>query len=433
MNCVVISPGMYTYGSMLIAGVISDAGHHVSLRKELTADSSDVVFLSLFSTQHLTDDNIRSFITRHRGRGGKCFVGGPVSAYPEMVLGELDCDAVVTGEGEDTVREILAGFHTGMEGTASRSNDDIIMTPRQPPASISHPVPFIPEDIGNENIRGASAYIETHRGCIGACTFCQVPRFFGREIRSREIDEILNEVRAFRDKGAKKLSISGGTGSLFQYSNGMINEGAFIELLEGMADIMGPKNISSPDIRVDCISDDILEAIEQYTIGWIFFGLESGSDRILQLMGKGADVGKAKEAIIECRNHNLKIAGSFIVGHPLETTDDFEDTKDFITENPLDDVFISIAEPIPKTPLADLVLKTDMQKNPTFRAHEGEYRSLNLRESEARAFDLMMHADLYKPGVHVVTDDIFTLYLNEVKKDGEIIRSLTELLFRYYS
>lgn len=433
MNCVVISPNMYTYGSMLIAGIISDAGFNVRLKKTLEADRDDIVFLSLFSTQHLIDPEIRSFVSKHRGNGGRCYVGGPVSAYPEMVLGELDCDAVVVGEGEETVLDILTGFRPGMEGTASRSNDDIVTIPRKPPESISHPLPFIPDDIGEQDIRGASAYIETHRGCIGACTFCQVPRFFGREIRSREIDEILEEVRAFRDKGARRLSISGGTGSLYQYSNGRINEDAFIGLLEGMAEIMGPKNISSPDIRVDCISDDILEAIGKYTIGWVFFGLESGSDRILKAMGKGADAGKAEKAIQECRNNGLKVAGSFIVGHPLENVEDFEDTKDFISDNPLDDVFISIAEPIPKTPLADLVLRTGMEKNPTFQMHEGEYRSLSLRESEARAFDLMMHADMFKPGIHVVTDEIFTLYLNEVKKDGETIRTLTELLFRYYS
>ncbi|WP_245618626.1 hypothetical protein [Methanogenium cariaci] len=38
---------------------------------------------------------------------------------------------------------------------------------------------------------------------------------------------------------------------------------------------------------MDCISDTVLDAIRDYTIGWVFFGLESGSDRVLRLMGKG--------------------------------------------------------------------------------------------------------------------------------------------------
>jgi B12-binding domain/radical SAM domain protein len=432
MDITIVSPGLYTYGAMLIGGILRDAGHQVTLTRTPQADEDSLLLLSLFSTQHLMDETIRTLIRRHRGQGGICYVGGPVSACPEMVLGELEPDAVVIGEGEETILRLVAsGPSRDLPGIAYREGAAIISTPAVPQALLTHPIPLIPDNIGDQSIRGANAYIETHRGCVGGCTFCQVPRFFGRSIRSRTIEEILTEVRAFKEKGAKRLSISGGTGSLYGYRDGRLNPDAFIELLRGRAEVMGARNVSSPDIRVDCITDEILEAIRNYTIGWVFFGIESGSDRTLRSMGKGATRRQVIDAVERCRQHGLKVAGSFIVGYPGETGKDYEQTKDLIASLCLDDVFVSSAEPIPGTPLADLVLRTPRDKNPAYMPHTGEYVSLNLSESEARCFDLMMHADMHKPQMRLITDEIFNSYLLEARKQGVDIRAVTELLFRY--
>ena len=432
MKVFVISPGMYTYGAMVIAGIVRDAGHEVTLTRRLEAAPEETVFLSLYSTQNLMDEGIRSFISEYQKTGGRVYVGGPVSAVPEMVLGELAPDAVICGEGEEGALALLRdGVSETVPGIAFMGPTGIVFSGPAQPCPVSRPLPFIPSDIAMQDVRGAAAYIETQRGCIGACTFCQVPRFFGREIRSRPLDEILTEVQAFKDAGARRLSVSGGTGSLYGYADGKLNDDAFAELLQGMAGIMGPKNVSSPDIRVDCISDTVLDAIRDYTIGWVFFGLESGSDRVLRLMGKGATAAQAGRAIEACRTHGLHVAGSFIVGYPTETAAEYEETKDFIAQYALDDVFISIAEPIPGTPLADLAMRTPEAEHPAFAAHTGEYQSLHLTEAEARSFDLRMHADMFKPGLNVVTDQIFNAYLAEVRKDGETVRRVTNLLRKY--
>ncbi len=298
MHIAIVSPDLYTYGAMLIGGVLRAAGHDVSISRETRLPPADVLLLSLYSTQHLRSPAIRTLVREQRARGGVVYVGGPVSAYPEMVLGELEPDAVVVGEGEETVLRLVdAGPSADLPGIAYRDGDGVRVTALAAPASLERPLPLIPADIGGQSIRGATAYIETHRGCIGGCTFCQVPRFFGRTVRSRSIDAIIEEVTAFKERGAKRLSISGGTGSLYGSRDGGMNPDAFIELLRRMAEVMGPQNISSPDIRVDCITDEVLEAIRRYTIGWVFFGLESGSDRVLKLMGKGAKVRQVEDAV----------------------------------------------------------------------------------------------------------------------------------------
>lgn len=432
MEITILSPGIYTYGAMLIGGVLRDAGHRVALTRTPAAPGDSVLLMSLFSTQHLLDPTIRDLIRAHRERGGTVYVGGPVSAAPEMVLGELAPDAVVVGEGEETVvRLVEEGVSPGLLGIAYLDAGRPVVTPPAPPAPIDRPLPLIPDDIGSQSIRGASAYIETHRGCIGGCTFCQVPRFFGRAVRSRPLENIIEEVKAFAAHGATRLSVSGGTGSLYGSTNGEMNPDAFIALLRSMAEVMGPRNVSSPDIRVDCITDEVLDAIRRYTIGWVFFGIESGSDRVLRMMGKGATVRQVEEAVERCREHDLRVAGSFIVGYPGETERDYEATRDLIARLSLDDVFVSSAEPIPGTPLADLAARTPRDKNPAFIPHTGEYRPLGLTESEARYFDLMMHADLFRPQLRLVTDEIYNTYLAEARKQGQDIRAATELILRY--
>ncbi|MDD4163571.1 MAG: B12-binding domain-containing radical SAM protein, partial [Methanothrix sp.] len=176
----IVSPGTYTYGSLVLGGVLRDRGHDIKITNKLQSRGGTVL-LSLFSTLQLLDPKIRQFVAAKEN----VYVGGPVGLCPEMVLGELDARAVVTGEGEDVVAELVERGPEGLPGVAYRHNGEIIKSPPQPVRSLDHALPLIPDDLCRQNVRGANVYIETHRGCLGNCSFCQVPRFFGRSIRSR--------------------------------------------------------------------------------------------------------------------------------------------------------------------------------------------------------------------------------------------------------
>ncbi|HOJ97155.1 MAG TPA: methyl-coenzyme M reductase glutamine C-methyltransferase [Methanospirillum sp.] len=427
------APGLYTYGAMRIGGIIRDAGFHPHITRDISQLHGDQVFMSLYSTLHLLDPAIKEVVKRIQQKGGECIIGGPVSSGPEMVLGELHPDLVVCGEGEEAVRCILhRADRVDCPNCAYIEDGRIIKTEQKRNQDLSFPLPLIPDDIGAQDIRGAQTYIETHRGCFGRCGFCQVPRVFGRRIRSRELDEILKEVRAFQKKGVRRLALIGGTGSLYRSKDGEVNSDAFISLLEGISSIMGPRNVSCPDIRADCLTDEVLEAVRAYTIGWIFFGIESGSEKMLGLMQKGIPVDTVRDAVEQCRQHGVKPAGSFITGYPGEEEEDFQATKDLMEELSLDDVFISLAEPIPSTPLADLVCEQDPASDLVSIPHQGEYSGLHLTEAEARAFDLMLHADICRPVPRMTQDVRYQAYLHDVRKQGSDIRKVTRLLRTYY-
>jgi len=428
----VFSPDIYTYGAMIIGGIIKNAGYDVAITKKVIQVAGNFIFISLYSTQHLLSPEIKTLVHDLKDSGSTVIIGGAVSAHPDMVLGELEPDIVVTGEGEETVLKILNGEKwESIPNCAYREDNKIIKTRQERVTDISRPLPLIPDDIGMQDIRGAQTYIETHRGCFGRCGFCQVPLIFGRQIRSRNLEEILYEAELFHQKGVRRIALIGGTGSLYLAKDKVLNEDAFISLLKGLAGIFGPKNVSSPDIRADCITDKILDTVRTFSVGWIFFGIESGSSRVLDLMQKGIYPETIRKAVEKCRMHGVRIAGSFITGYPGETWEDHELTKDLIEEISPDDLFISSAEPIPSTPLADLVLKTPDSENPTFIPHAGEYQALHLSEAEARAFDLMLHADNCRLIPRLTTEELYQTYLTEARKQGEDIKRVTYLLQKY--
>ncbi len=416
---------------MLVGGILKEKYKVHLIRKpdNILFLKSDVIIFSLYSTLHIIDNKIRELINfiKRANKKAKLYVAGCISTYPEIILNELNVDGVIIGEGEITTPRILEGDE---EGLAYREGDNIIVNyPKEKP-SLDHPLPLIPKDIGEQNIRGANVYIETHRGCLGNCTFCQVPKFFGKEIRSRDVELVVEEVKEFKKRGAKRIAISGGTGSLYNFKKS-VNREKFYELLEKLSSIVGKSNLSVPDMRVDYVDEAILEAIKNYTIGWVFYGIESGSDKVLRDMKKGVNTKKIMDAIKLAKDLNVKVAGSFIVGYPTETEKDYLLTKDFIVDAELDDLFVSIAEPIPTTELCSLVLKIPKEENPTFKRHEGIYRRLNLTESEARCFDLLIHGEMWKTKPRPLTKELYSLFLNEAKSQGRDIKKITELIFKY--
>ncbi|MBP7068781.1 MAG: TIGR04014 family B12-binding domain/radical SAM domain-containing protein [Methanothrix sp.] len=421
----IVSPGTYTYGSLVLGGVLRDRGHDIKITRKLESRGESVL-LSLFSTLQLLDPKIRDFVAE---RGNVC-VGGPVSLCPEMVLGELNPKAVVSGEGEDIVAPLVENGPEGLAGVAYRHQGEIIKSPPEPVSSLDHILPLIPDDLGQQNVRGANVYIETHRGCLGSCTFCQVPRFFGRSIRSRSIENIVDEVKEMKRLGVKRVAISGGTGSLFGYRN-KINREAFVEMIRSLSQILGKRNLSVPDMRVDLVDETVLEAVRDYTIGWVFFGLESGSDRILRAMRKGVTVEDNLRAVELAKSLGVKVGGSFIVGYPGETREDFEETMSFVEESMLDDVFVSIAEPIPGTPLSAQVLDMPKDVLALYQEHQGEYQALRLSEAEARCFELMLQGESSKPIPRALSQDLYNAYLDESRSQGRDIKRVIELLEKY--
>lgn len=435
---------IYSYGAMVIAGVLENAGHNVNLTRKYSAEEakgSDIVGLSLSSTLHLVGETVDLINTLKTQQNPFIVVGGPVSIVPELVFNCLPkVDAVVVGEGEETIRELIEALRSkraldSISGLAFREGSKIKQTERRSPYVIENsPIPKIPADIGSQSIRGANVYFETHRGCLANCAFCLIPKFFGQHpIRSKTIPQIKREVRAFSLKGARRIAIGSGNIALYGKGDQQINEEKVEQMLATVSSVVTPINFAAPDLRVDMIPDRILRAVRKYTYGLIIFGMESGSDQVLKLMRKGITVQKIEEAIERCESIGLAVAGAFITGYPGESEENYLETKDFIESHALNDYTISLPEPIPGTMLATEVIKLPEKKNPVFIPDDTKLgQKYGFSVAERRCFELYLAAATARKVPIYLTDQLMQEFIRVAKQQGEEIRHITRLLKQFH-
>lgn len=397
LQACVVTPRIYTYGALLVAGILNSLNIHTvysKLESNGIPSTAEIICLSLHSTTDILECR-ESLSEICRRKKALVIVGGSAAFAPEIVFKHMpNADVIVLGEAENALPEIINSYREGssfgdIEGVAVQHKGNVIRARKSKPADMNRPLPLIPSDLHLQDIRGANIYIETHRGCTGDCTFCLVPTMFGHKIRSRPLDEILREVRVFKQKGADKIAISGGSVSLYGSDGNSVNEAEFTNLLKNISKIVGKGNLTSSDLRIDLITSKVLEAVKEYTSGYVSFGLESGSSKLLSAMRKGFNPDDIREGVALTKKMGLKIIGSFIAGYPGETVDDFKATCEIIKDLDLFDYAINIAEPIPGTLLWELMDSPRAHDNPLYRrADEAIDGVRNLSVAEYRALYL---------------------------------------------
>ncbi|MHA1263643.1 MAG: methyl-coenzyme M reductase glutamine C-methyltransferase [Candidatus Helarchaeota archaeon] len=432
--------GIYAYGAMVIAGILENAGYTVRLTKNYTVEgaaNSEIIGFSLSSTLHLVGATADLVQKLKRRKNPFIMVGGPISLTPELVFSCLpQVDAVIVGEGEETVRELVEAVRfkrdlDSIAGIAFKSGEKVKITePRAPYNLENAPIPKIPPEISEQSVRGANAYFETHRGCLAGCAFCLIPKLFGqRHIRSKTIPQIRREVRAFVMKGAVRLAISSGNIALYGMKDHQISEDKVERMLATVSSIITPMNFAAPDLRVDMIPDRVLQAVRDYTYGLVIFGMESGSDSVLKLMKKGITVQKIEEAIQRCEKIGLSVAGAFITGYPGETEAYYEETKEFIESHALADYSVSLPEPIPGTELARTILNLPEKKNPVFIQDETKLgKKYGFTIAERRCFELLLASSTSRKLPLFLTDRLIQEFVKLAKDQGREIRKMTQIL-----
>jgi B12-binding domain/radical SAM domain protein len=168
-------------------------------------------------------------------------------------------------------------------------------------------------------------YIEISRGCPFGCAFCQTPRIFGPCMRHRSIDVISSFARRYRD--VRLVSPN----ALAYGSDGRLPRldkvGRLLAALEGNVYFGTFPN----EVRPEFVTDEALELIARSCANTrVAFGIQSGSDRVLERIGRGHTVSDGIHAVELCRDHGLTPVVDLIMGFPFETMEDEDATLDFI-------------------------------------------------------------------------------------------------------
>ena len=165
----------------------------------------------------------------------------------------------------------------------------------------------------------------------------------GKKFRSRSPDNVVDEIEELIDQ--YQINDIGFMDDTFMLNKRRANDIAN----EIKARDLDLSFVASS--RVDSVDQSLLQNLKNSGLKTIYYGVESGSQRILDLMKKGITLKQAEDAVKSAKNVDLEVLTSFILGYPGETEEDMNKTIDFSTKLDSDYCQYSILTPFPGTPI----------------------------------------------------------------------------------
>ena len=218
------------------------------------------------------------------------------------------------------------------------------------------------ENVSYKRDSDIKAWVNIQYGCDKFCTYCIVPYTRGKQ-RSRKSSEIIKEVEELVKKGYKEVTLLGQ--NVNAYGKELEGELSFAELLLKVSDTGIPRLRFVTSHPWD-FTDEMIDAIasRDNIMPYIHLPLQSGSSRILKLMGRRYTKEEYLELFKKIRNtvKGCSITTDIIVGFPNETEEDFNETLEVVKECEFDSAFTFIYSPREGTPAAKMEDKVTLEE-----------------------------------------------------------------------
>lgn len=184
---------------------------------------------------------------------------------------------------------------------------------------------------------GYFSYLKIAEGCNKHCTYCIIPRVRG-EYRSVPMELLLDEARQLAGKGIKELILVAQETTL--YGMDLYGEKKLPELLDRLCEIEGLIWIRIMYCYPEEITQELIDVMKRQPkiCHYLDIPIQSGSDRILKLMGRRTDTAQIEALVDHLREEipDICIRTTFITGFPTETEEDFTETMEFINRMEFD-------------------------------------------------------------------------------------------------
>lgn len=313
-------------------------------------------FVLIPSTYHsLDDDKYLSWYIRNSMPDVKIIFSGPwVTHDPSIVLSDESADSVALGELELSLLNIIKGDYT--ENVAYRNGDKVICGKRRLIDFNELPIPAR-DLIDNQtykyaifNNRNPATLMTISRGCPHSqCKFCCSPIYTMGQIRYRNIDSIIEEIKEI----------------VFKYKIGEIffrdqtftaNRDLVCKICEYM--ISNNINISwRASTRVDFVDKELLILMHRAGCYQISFGFESNSQRSLDLNNKGISIEQSMQAAQWTKEAGIEIVGLFMYGMWGDTKESIKKLYKFALQLGVDYAQFNEAFVSPGTPVYEEYMK----------------------------------------------------------------------------
>ncbi len=301
-------------------------------------------------------------IQRARERGCRVIVcSSDATDHPQIYL-DQGADAVILGEGEETLGELLERLRQGrpmaeVVGVAYRNEaGGISVNAKRPVLRDLDALPPPAWDLVDLTAYRAiwlqhhgyfSLNLATTRGCPYQCSWCAKP-LWGRRYNARSPEAVVAEIALLLEHyGPQHFWICD---DIFGLKPGWLPRFAQLVAAQGL------RFRYTIQSRADLLLEEgVVEALAASGAELVWLGAESGSQKILDAMNKGIRVEQIHAATHRLRAHGIKVALFLQFGYLGELREDIDQTLAMLFELMPDDLGISVSYPLPGTPFFDQV------------------------------------------------------------------------------
>ncbi len=368
--------------TLIAAAILRDGGHDARLFDPTFAASPEAFeaaldraspgivlliednfnYLTKMCTENRRNDALR-MVAAARRKGCKVAVNGPDACdHPRLYL-EAGADAIITGEGEFAVEDVVTAF--GREEPPLEEIRGLILFDARGQLQYTPPRRYRPDldllPMPAWDLVDVSAYrgawLRAHgyfswnaaasRGCPYSCNWCAKPTF-GRRYSQRSPASLAEELKRLKLEVAPDHlwfadDIFGMTaGWIVAFAEEVLKRGAMIPFMM--------------QSRVNLIDEAVAEALRAAGAEEVWLGVESGSQRILDAMDKGSRVEAALSATQRLKRQGIRVGWFLQLGYPPEDWEDILLTRDLVRDAAPDDIGVSVSYPLPGTVFYDRVV-----------------------------------------------------------------------------
>ena len=307
---------------------------------------------------------------KEKNKNCRIVVGGPwVTMRGKEILENEEFDFGIYGEGEITLPELIENYRNRkkldeIKGLIFRDKNKIILNEPRPFIEDLDSVPYPAYQIVNmdDYARGRSIYVDREpvdyicatRGCPYACAFCSSKEIWKRKYRMRNPVKVVDEMEYMMKKFKTK-------GFHFRDDNLTVNRRFVLELCEELKKRKLPIKWMC-ESRVDTLDEEIIEKMKESGCSGMWFGIESGSQKVLDYLNKGIALNRIRKTIKLCQEYGLRVGGSFMLGVPIETRETIKKTVDFAKSLKLTNTWFNQFIGIPDCEIYEEIKKKKLYK-----------------------------------------------------------------------
>lgn len=278
--------------------------------------NSDIVIVNTCSVTNVADNKCKKMIRsiRRDNSSAILMVCGCTSENHREELNDLDIDILIGNKEKSMVVSLIEDYMQTKEKYIKFYD--------------TKKLPF--EDMRIEEFNGLTrAYVKIQDGCNNYCAYCVIPYVRGN-IRSKDFNEAVSEIKSLVDKGHKEIVFTGINTGAYGKETGKYD---LTDLIREISKIDGLDRIRVSSIEITEIDDKFIEEMKnnKKLCGHLHVSLQSGSERILKVMNRKYTKEEYYNKICKLRDarENINLTTDVIVGFPTETEEEFLECVDY--------------------------------------------------------------------------------------------------------